>query len=428
MKQLSKNDTQRFLQDVAELEAKAFTLEQLAEECNEEISARIRNIEYEVKKATKNYKFKEQNAQDHEQKVNEQRVFLSEQQDQLKKLKRECNTLDENNFDDKQIVINDSNKSKVLKAQTAGCGIGCLATVVLYLSIVIILAILSTLPNLNLLDGLLGELLSMFTLPLLIILAVILCTIGAKKGGKLSRKKVYYKQRKDELEKEIEQCKEQIFQCEEALQNKENNWHQAQKEYLNEEAQLQKLRQEKAMLDQQLHLAEQQKTMSQESAKTIKENLARIYEASDLIPPDYREMDCVLAFQQIFRNDLADTMREAVMIYEQRVFRQEVIRGMDRIYHKLEDLDSSMYYLKHTLTGIRDNISMMSQDVFKIAEKMDQISQQMSDNSQLQSNLLRETQASRYAIDAIKQSQLQCEKYLEKAKESSERMEKKMDN
>ena len=59
-----------------------------------------------------------------------------------------------------------------------------------------------------------------------------------------------------------------------------------------------------------------------------KESLYR----ANIIPPDYRELDCVLMFHQIFRNDLADTMREAVKIYEERVFRQEVIRGIDRIY------------------------------------------------------------------------------------------------
>ena len=414
MKMISRSDTQKFLQDVADLETKAFTLEQLAEEYDENTKRETRNLEFRIEKASGACKMAQKTVQEYKEEVDEQRGLLTQQQEHLKQLQFQYDVLDENTIAVKQIIIKDEYKSKVAKAKTAGCGIGCLGTIIAYLAIAAAFLIL------NEIDNIFGVIFSLIGFPLVVVLATILCTIGAKIAGKRSKKKAYYVQRKDELEKEIEKERGLLLGYEARLREKEDAWQKAEQSYQLKVTELTQLQAEKALMEQQLHCSELQIAKCLESAQTIRGNLVRIYETADLIPPDYREMDCVLAFQQIFRNDLADTMREAVMIYEQRVYRQEVIRGMDRIYHELQDLNSSMYYIKHTLTGIRDNVSMMSQDLFQVVGKMDQMSQQMSDGGKLQDKLLRETKASRYAIDAIRQSQSKCEEYLEKMQSSSE--------
>lgn len=150
-----------------------------------------------------------------------------------------------------------------------------------------------------------------------------------------------------------------------------------------------------------------------------KESLYKV----NIIPPDYRALDCVIMFHQIFRNDLADTMREAVKIYEERVFRQEVIRGIDKIYQMLGHLSASMSLIENRLVQIRDEVRFMSNDIYQISEKLSDISssqrsladsarQQNQTSIQLNQTLyaqqrtqekqLAETRASRYATEALK--------------------------
>ena len=153
---------------------------------------------------------------------------------------------------------------------------------------------------------------------------------------------------------------------------------------------------------------------------------------ANIIPPDYRELDCVLMFHQIFRNDLADTMREAVKIYEERVFRQEVIRGIDRIYSMLGRLASSMSSIENRLVQIRDEVKLMGNDVYQMSQNLansqsailkgiqqgqkqnqreiDRYRNEIkryqdmsrSEQQRFQEQMLTETRASTYATEALK--------------------------
>ncbi len=117
-----------------------------------------------------------------------------------------------------------------------------------------------------------------------------------------------------------------------------------------------------------------------------------------IIPPDYRTFDCVIILDHIFRNDLADTMREAIKIYEDRVFRGEVIRGIDKICTMLDDLSGSMAIIGNTLTKINSNVRMMSQDFSKFVD------QYANDNRRKQEQmdeLINETKLSRYAQEEL---------------------------
>ncbi len=177
----------------------------------------------------------------------------------------------------------------------------------------------------------------------------------------------------------------------------------------------------KSRCDEALSVCKIQMKKTQQDLNQLNSIIQNVY-AFDLIPPDYRELDCVLTFDQIFRNDLADNMREAVKIYEERVFRGEVIRGIDRIYSMLGSISGSMAYMSKTLKAVSDNVSVMSQDIFKASEhmkNMEEQAQRMEDhqrrtaeeymnairnNKQTQEELLRETRLNRYAAEALKES------------------------
>ena len=119
-------------------------------------------------------------------------------------------------------------------------------------------------------------------------------------------------------------------------------------------------------------------------------------------------------------------MREAIKIYEERIFRQEVIRGIDKIYKMLGHLAASMNSIESRLIQIRDDISIMSNDVYQISHHLcavvsnqnlmlDNINQYQSTALQQQQRLqekqkklfdqqIQETRASRYATEALKDS------------------------
>ncbi len=120
--------------------------------------------------------------------------------------------------------------------------------------------------------------------------------------------------------------------------------------------------------------------------------------AVNIIPPDYRFMDCVLVFDFIFRNGLADTMREAVANYEERVFRGEVIKGMDSILRSIHNLAAGMSMIVTRLDTINRTVSMLSSDLFRYSESV--IAQQKS-NQAATERLIEETKLGRYATEEL---------------------------
>jgi len=121
-----------------------------------------------------------------------------------------------------------------------------------------------------------------------------------------------------------------------------------------------------------------------------------------IVPPDYRKLDCLIEFDQMFRNDLVDTVREAVKIYEERVFRGEVIRGVENIYNMLGNLSATMQNIEKTLYSIQSEVRLMSDEIYNIA----------SATESFQSSMLSESRAARYAAEALQKSQENCESYL----------------
>lgn len=124
---------------------------------------------------------------------------------------------------------------------------------------------------------------------------------------------------------------------------------------------------------------------------------------ANLIPVDYRTLDCVFMLDQIFRNDLADTMREAIAKYEERVYRGEVIQGISAIVSRLDNLTGLMSDLGRQLGSIQTQVSFMSNDLYDMAERQ----------SKAQSQIMEETRLRRYATEELNRNAERIVKYCD---------------
>lgn len=101
----------------------------------------------------------------------------------------------------------------------------------------------------------------------------------------------------------------------------------------------------------------------------IDSQLTEFYSVN-LIPPDYRSLECVIAFNQMFRNDLVDTMREAALLYEERVFRGEMIKGLNNIYEAINELGGLMTETVSVLRDIESNTSRMCDELVEVSSNL----------------------------------------------------------
>ena len=190
-------------------------------------------------------------------------------------------------------------------------------------------------------------------------------------------------QLRNEYAKSCEKIKSENFKRENEYQSKHKEYTrhyeilqklntdiEAQKQKINQfHANLQSAQSKLPVAHMQADLMETQADMLIEKANEIQKAKLAIYKVN-IVPPDYRELDCVLMFHQIFRNDLADTIREAIKIYEERIFRQEVIRGIDKIYAMLGNLSSAMNSIEKRLLEIKDEVIIMGNDVHKATSQL----------------------------------------------------------
>ena len=165
----------------------------------------------------------------------------------------------------------------------------------------------------------------------------------------------------------------------------------------------------------------------QESIHSVHAQKQKLY-ALNIIPPDYREMDCVIMLHQIFRNGLKDNMADAILLYEERVYRQEIIRGIDKIYDMLGQLNATMRAIEDRLIDVQHELQMigsdMSNQLASIQDNQSRMLSEMQDASRAQEayaaaqerwqrEQLAETRASRYAAEAVQSSNRKYEWYME---------------
>jgi len=152
-------------------------------------------------------------------------------------------------------------------------------------------------------------------------------------------------------------------------------------------------------------------TAFEEKAKFFEQQAVKLDKAKtkmlnlNIIPQDYRDLVCLFELHKIFRNNLADTMREAIAIYEERVFRGIVVQGIYQMNNKINLISEYITDMSDDLHKIRTNSNFMTNEIQHIRE----IQERNHDN---QNQLLDEMRAVRYANQATLHSQERCERYL----------------
>lgn len=145
------------------------------------------------------------------------------------------------------------------------------------------------------------------------------------------------------------------------------------------------------------------------SLATIYANREKIYSVG-IVPPDYRTMDCVYVLEHIFRNDLADTMREAILLYEERAFRGEVLRGMQNIASHLSNLSGVMSTLRADMDRIGRDVALMSGDLSRVYEQNRIFA---ADVARQNDRIYEETKLHRYAVEALEKSNQRIVDYID---------------
>ncbi len=128
----------------------------------------------------------------------------------------------------------------------------------------------------------------------------------------------------------------------------------------------------------------------EQDADRITENLKRCYELG-VIMPSYRNLVSVVILDDIFTNDKADTMREAILLCDTEIRHAELIGKLDEVVHALKVLASAIQSMANILQSINTNVSLISQDVYRMAETQEEI---------------------KYAADAIKSSADNADFYI----------------
>lgn len=147
----------------------------------------------------------------------------------------------------------------------------------------------------------------------------------------------------------------------------------------------------------------------QKMLASLRANREKIYSVG-IVPPDYRTMDCVYVLEHIFRNDLADTMREAILLYEERAFRGEVLRGMQNIASHLSNLSGVMLTLRADMDRIGRDVALMSGDLSRVYEQNRIFA---ADVARQNDRIYEETKLHRYAVEALEKSNQRIVDYID---------------
>ena len=172
-------------------------------------------------------------------------------------------------------------------------------------------------------------------------------------------------------------------------------------------------------------IAQAKKTL--DIAEAVKDKKLELYKIG-IVPPDYRTLDATLMIANIFDNDLADTMREAVLLYDERVFRGEVLCGMHNIkkaidnnqkqfakamsvvFESLAEISEKISSAILEINGVANQIHSMNYDMLDIGDK---ILEGQDVAEKYQKYAMEEARAIRYATEELNESQEVLNRYIE---------------
>ena len=146
----------------------------------------------------------------------------------------------------------------------------------------------------------------------------------------------------------------------------------AKQQYIDGELAVKAADQELADVIEQEKQVEKIARQMEQDADTITESLKQCYELG-VVRPSYRNLISVVILDDIFTNDKADTMREANLLCDTEIRHAELVGKLDEVVHALKALASSIQSMSHVLSAINTNVSLISQDVYRMSETQEEI-------------------------------------------------------
>ena len=110
----------------------------------------------------------------------------------------------------------------------------------------------------------------------------------------------------------------------------------------------------------------------EESTRVIEKNLEKCYE-SNIIPPSYRNLICIILINDVFINNKADSIREAILLCDIEIRHAEIVNKLNDINHSLQSLASSMHSIDALLQKMNSNISSICSDISSIRTQHNRI-------------------------------------------------------
>ncbi len=130
----------------------------------------------------------------------------------------------------------------------------------------------------------------------------------------------------------------------------------------------------------------------------------------NIIPTDYRTIECTFFLDHSFRNDLVDTVRQGIERYELSEYRNSVLGGLQTIANSLGNLTGLMLDLGNRINSIQNQVSVMSNDLYNMTERQARMQSEMDDNNR---RVLEENRLQRYATESLNRNAEKIVKYCE---------------
>lgn len=218
-----------------------------------------------------------------------------------------------------------------------------------------------------------------------LVIGIIIAIREVTSAYKYEKSNLEWKQK--EYWEEKRQAEEKLLHTRENVQQESENWQRAMSA---------------------AGLLEKQIDTIRRNRNEISEKLSSLY-SFGLIPPDYRQMDCVIMLNQIFRNGLADDMRSAILLYEERVRHGEIVRGMGTIARMLGRLSQEMSAVTSRLERINENVCTMSRNLQMhndaLLRSNGKLLEEMRSNRQATQELIEQTAVGNYTSEQLLKSQ-----------------------
>ena len=161
--------------------------------------------------------------------------------------------------------------------------------------------------------------------------------------------------------------------------------------------------------DRLLSMLDQQYRELENAIEKAKAQRAKFYSVN-IIPTDYRTIECTFFLDHSFRNDLVDTVRQGIERYELSEYRNSVLGGLQTIANSLGNLTGLMLDLGNRINSIQNQVSVMSNDLYYMTERQAKMQSEMDDNNR---RVLEESRLQRYATESLNRNAEKIVKYCE---------------